>query len=71
MQIRQRCWKWAAAVLAKRKPMDMGGSLAIVGATAVAEAFQKHNGDFEAAFQDYNDSLRTFVENVQLNRTIP
>lgn len=43
----------------------MGGSLAIVGATALADAFQKHHGDFEAAFQEYNDSLRPFVEDVQ------
>jgi 2-polyprenyl-6-methoxyphenol hydroxylase-like FAD-dependent oxidoreductase len=43
----------------------MGGSLAIVGATALADAFQKHPGDFEAAFQEYNDSLRPFVEDVQ------
>jgi len=43
----------------------MGGSLAIVGATALADAFQKHPEDFEAAFQEYNDSLRPFVENVQ------
>jgi 2-polyprenyl-6-methoxyphenol hydroxylase-like FAD-dependent oxidoreductase len=43
----------------------MGGSLAIVGATALADAFQKYPGDFEAAFQEYNDSLRPFVEDVQ------
>ena len=43
----------------------MGGSLAIVGATALADAFQKHHGDFEAAFQEYNHSLRPFVEDVQ------
>jgi 2-polyprenyl-6-methoxyphenol hydroxylase-like FAD-dependent oxidoreductase len=43
----------------------IGGSLAIVGATALADAFQKHPGNFEAAFQGYNESLRPFVENVQ------
>jgi 2-polyprenyl-6-methoxyphenol hydroxylase-like FAD-dependent oxidoreductase len=43
----------------------MGGSLAIVGATALADAFQKHPGNFEKAFQEYNDSLRSFVEEVQ------
>jgi 2-polyprenyl-6-methoxyphenol hydroxylase-like FAD-dependent oxidoreductase len=43
----------------------MGGSLAIVGATALADAFQKHPGNFETAFQEYNDSLRPFVEDVQ------
>ena len=43
----------------------MGGSLAIVGATALADAFQKHPRNFEAAFQEYKDSLRSFVEDVQ------
>lgn len=43
----------------------MGGSLAIIGATALGDALTKHPGDFEAAFQEYNDSLRPFVENVQ------
>ena len=43
----------------------MGGSLAIVGASALADAFQKHPGRVEAAFQEYNDSLRPFVEDVQ------
>ena len=43
----------------------MGGSLAIIGATALADAFTKHSGDIEAAFQEYNDSLRPFVEDVQ------
>jgi 2-polyprenyl-6-methoxyphenol hydroxylase-like FAD-dependent oxidoreductase len=43
----------------------MGGSLAIVGAAALADAFQNHPGDFEAAFQDYNNSLRPFIEKVQ------
>jgi 2-polyprenyl-6-methoxyphenol hydroxylase-like FAD-dependent oxidoreductase len=43
----------------------MGGSLAIVGATALADALQKHPDNFEAAFQEYNDSLRPFIEKVQ------
>jgi 2-polyprenyl-6-methoxyphenol hydroxylase-like FAD-dependent oxidoreductase len=43
----------------------MGGSLAIVGATALADAFQKHPGNFEAAFQEYNESLRPFIDGVQ------
>ncbi|RFS16797.1 FAD-dependent monooxygenase [Emticicia sp. C21] len=42
-----------------------GGSLAIDGAAALADAFQKHNGDFERAFQDYNKSFRPFIEEVQ------
>ena len=43
----------------------MGGSLAVIGATALADAFIKHPRDIEKAFQEYNDSLRPFVENVQ------
>ena len=43
----------------------MGGSLAIIGATALADAFQKHPANFEAAFQEYNHSFRPFIEKVQ------
>lgn len=43
----------------------LGGSLAIVGATALADAFGKHPGDHETAFAEYNRSLRPFVEEVQ------
>ena len=43
----------------------MGGSLAIVGAAALADAFQKYPGDYEAAFEEYNDSLRPFIDEVQ------
>ncbi|HEY8919119.1 MAG TPA: FAD-dependent monooxygenase [Chitinophaga sp.] len=42
-----------------------GGSLAIDGAAALADAFQKHHGNFELAFQDYNKSFRPFIEEVQ------
>ncbi len=43
----------------------MGGSLAIVGAAALADALQKYPGDYEAAFQEYNDSLRPFIDEIQ------
>jgi 2-polyprenyl-6-methoxyphenol hydroxylase-like FAD-dependent oxidoreductase len=43
----------------------MGGSLAIIGATALADAFTNHPADFAAAFQEYNENLRPFVEDVQ------
>lgn len=43
----------------------MGGSLAIIGATALADAFEKHNGNFELAFNAYNKELRPFIEEVQ------
>jgi 2-polyprenyl-6-methoxyphenol hydroxylase-like FAD-dependent oxidoreductase len=43
----------------------MGGSLAIVGASALAEAFQKYPHDFNAAFKEYDQRLRPVIENVQ------
>jgi len=43
----------------------MGGSLAINGAAALADAFEKNKGDFELAFQDYNRDFRPFIEEVQ------
>ncbi len=43
----------------------MGGSLAIIGATALADAFQKHHGNAELAFQDYNESFHPYIERVQ------
>ena len=43
----------------------MGGSLAVEGAAALADALQKHGGNFELAFQEYNTQLRPFIEDVQ------
>ena len=43
----------------------MGGSLAIIGATALADAFEKNNGNFEQAFEVYNRDLRPFIEEIQ------
>ncbi|MEZ2446436.1 FAD-dependent monooxygenase [Chitinophaga sp. RCC_12] len=42
-----------------------GGSLAIDGAAALADAFLQHNGNFELAFRDYNKNFRPFIEEVQ------
>ncbi len=42
-----------------------GGSLAIDGAAALADAFELGKGDHEAAFQVYNESFRPFIEEVQ------
>ena len=44
-----------------------GGSLAIDGAAALADAFQKYPGNFELAFQEYNECFRPFIEEVQTN----
>ncbi|WP_210176131.1 FAD-dependent monooxygenase [Agrobacterium bohemicum] len=45
----------------------MGGALAMVGATALADALIKYEGNAEMAFQEYDRSLRPFVEKVQAN----
>ncbi|SDW99033.1 2-polyprenyl-6-methoxyphenol hydroxylase [Paenibacillus sp. CF384] len=45
----------------------MGGSLAIDGAAALADAFQNCQGDYELAFQEYDKSFRPFIEEVQAN----
>jgi 2-polyprenyl-6-methoxyphenol hydroxylase-like FAD-dependent oxidoreductase len=42
-----------------------GGSLAIDGAAALADAFEKYNGNYKLAFQEYNETLRPFIEEVQ------
>jgi 2-polyprenyl-6-methoxyphenol hydroxylase-like FAD-dependent oxidoreductase len=43
----------------------MGGSLAIDGAAALADAFQKNGGNYQLAFSDYNKDFRPFIEKVQ------
>ncbi len=42
-----------------------GGSLAIDGAAALADAFQKFPDNHELAFYEYNTSFRPFIEEVQ------
>ena len=42
-----------------------GGSVAIDGAAALADAFQKHDGDYQLAFQEYERSFRPFIEKLQ------
>ena len=43
----------------------MGGSLAIIGATALGDALQKNESDFGLSFDEYNSGLRPFIEQVQ------
>lgn len=45
----------------------MGGSLALVGASALAEAFTMYPDDLQEAFLEYDHRLRPFVEQVQAN----
>ena len=42
-----------------------GGSLAIDGASALADAFEQCGGDYAAAFAEYNKSFRPFIDGVQ------
>ncbi|RYE20958.1 MAG: FAD-binding monooxygenase [Sphingobacteriales bacterium] len=42
-----------------------GGSLAIDGAAALGDAFEKCNGDYEQAFMKYDKKFRPFIEQVQ------
>ncbi len=44
----------------------MGGSLAIGGAAALADALEKSDGDVTLAFQAYDESFRPFIEDVQV-----
>lgn len=46
-----------------------GGSIAIDGAAALAEAFEKYPADIEQAFLYYNQSFRPFIEEVQTGVT--
>ena len=43
----------------------MGASLSIIGASTLADALQKYYGNLEAAFQDYNQQLHPFIDEVQ------
>jgi 2-polyprenyl-6-methoxyphenol hydroxylase-like FAD-dependent oxidoreductase len=43
----------------------MGGSMAIIGAGRLAAALQRNPADHVAAFREYEDELRPFVEEVQ------
>lgn len=43
----------------------MGGSLAIIGAGALADAFQQYAGDHAMAFEAYEKGLRPFIDEVQ------
>jgi len=43
----------------------IGASLAMSGAVAVADALEKHDGNYDEAFQAYNQNLRPFIEETQ------
>jgi 2-polyprenyl-6-methoxyphenol hydroxylase-like FAD-dependent oxidoreductase len=70
-QIRMPCWSRGRVALVGDagycvSPVaGMGGSMAIIGAGRLAEAFERHGADYAAAFQDYHDKLHAFVDEVQ------
>lgn len=43
----------------------MGGSVAILGAAALADALQKHPNDLREAFAEYDSTLRPLVDKIQ------
>jgi len=43
----------------------LGGSLAIDGAAALADAMRERACDFELAFRDYDQKFRPFVDEIQ------
>lgn len=47
-----------------------GASLAMIGAATLVDALEKHNGNFGLAFQEYNQVLRPYIENVQATAQI-
>ena len=70
-QIRMRSWTKGRVALVgdasycPSPAAGMGGSVAILGAAALADALGKHPGDLRAAFQVYDESFRPIVEAIQ------
>jgi len=70
-QIRMRSWSKGRVVLVgdagycASPAAGMGGSLALDGAAALAEAMRAHPGDHERAFREYDEKLRPFIDAVQ------
>ncbi len=72
-QIRMPAWHRGRVVLVgdaaycASPAAGMGGSLALVGASALAEAFTMYPDDIQQAFREYDRRLRPFIEQVQAN----
>jgi 2-polyprenyl-6-methoxyphenol hydroxylase-like FAD-dependent oxidoreductase len=43
----------------------MGGSVAILGAAALADALQRNPGDLRTAFREYDTTFRPIIEQIQ------
>jgi 2-polyprenyl-6-methoxyphenol hydroxylase-like FAD-dependent oxidoreductase len=71
-QIKMPAWSKSRVVLVgdaaycPSPAAGQGGSLAMLGAAAVADALLKHNGNHEIAFREYENNLRPLIEDVQL-----
>lgn len=70
-QIRMPAWSRGRVVLVgdagycPSPAAGMGGSLAIDGAAALADAMRESPGDYARAFRDYDARLRPFIDQVQ------
>jgi 2-polyprenyl-6-methoxyphenol hydroxylase-like FAD-dependent oxidoreductase len=70
-QIKMPCWTKGRVALVgdaaycASPAAGMGGSLAIVGATALADALQRYPHDLTAAFTAYQEGLSPFIDEVQ------
>ena len=70
-QIRMRSWSKGRVALVgdasycPSPAAGMGGSVAILGAAALADALREHPEDLKAAFQTYDNSFRPTVEAIQ------
>lgn len=70
-QIRMPAWSRGRVVLVgdagycPSPAAGMGGSLALDGAAALADAMRAHSGDYARAFREYDEKLRPFIDEVQ------
>lgn len=70
-QIRMKTWSKGRVALVgdagycPSPVAGLGGSMALIGAAHLAYALQRHPADHAAAFREYEDGLRPFVEQVQ------
>lgn len=70
-QVRMPAWSRGRVVLVgdsaycPSPAAGMGGSMALDGAAALADAMAQHPDDFTRAFRVYDETLRPFVERVQ------
>jgi len=70
-QVRMRSWTKVRVALVgdagycPSPAAGMGGSVAILGAAALADALREHPEDLKAAFQTYDNSFRPTVEAIQ------